>query len=241
MKDIQLHWFGTANGLAMDPDRAYKLQCVDVVDHYGQTIFGRPWQECVGGVNGAKDLLAVMPRTYWDVVYNDPKNPNQLPQAGDVLIWGGNAGNPYGHTAVAVKVYSGGADAVQQNSNGLANQAAHTSFLPWVGAGTGALTGWARPKAAKVIGNAPAGVQLRTVTANVAVVRTSPRVEAGNIAPAYPAGIAKGAQVAVLGYVSGQDPYPNDGVTDDAWFKTKSGYFIWANGLGNDLSGLPKL
>lgn len=241
MKDIQLQWIGTANGLAMDPDKAYKLQCVDVVDHYGETIFGVSWQACVGGVIGAKDLLAVMPRTYWDVVYNDPKNAAQLPQAGDVLVWAGNTGNPYGHTGVAVKVYSGGADTIQQNSNGLANQAAHTSFLPWTGAGTGALLGWARPKQDKVRGGSSSGTKLRSVTANVAVVRTSPRVEAGNIAPAYPAGIARGAQVAVVGYVSGQDPYPNDGVQDDAWFKTKSGYFIWANGLGNDLSGLPKL
>lgn len=241
MKQIQLDWIGTANGLAMDPDQHYNYQCVDVVDHYAETIFGISWRTCVGGVNGAKDLLAAVPRTYWDVIHNDPNNASLLPQPGDVLVWGGNAANPYGHTGVAVKVYGSGADTLQQNSNGLANQAAHTSFLPWYGAGTGMLTGWLRPKPEKVRGNAAAGAQLRTVTASTAVVRTSPRIEPGNIAPAYPAGIAKGAQVAVVGYVQGQDPYPNDGQQDDAWMKTKSGYYIWANGLGNSLTGLAKL
>ena len=86
-----------------------------------------------------------------------------------------------------------------------------------------------------------AGTVIKTVTASVAVVRTTPYVQSNNIAPAYPNGIAKGAQVACVGYVAGQDPYPNDGVLDNAWVKTKSGYYIWANGMGNDLSGLAKL
>lgn len=85
------------------------------------------------------------------------------------------------------------------------------------------------------------GVKMLTVTGNPAMVRTSPRVAPDNIAPDYPEGIAQGAQVAAVGYVAGQDPYPNDGVQDDAWIKTVSGLYIWANALGDDLSGLPKL
>lgn len=243
MKAIQQNWIGSAAGLAMDPDQHYGLQCVDVIDHYAETIFGTGWRECVGGVNGAKDLLNTVPRNYWDVIRNDPNNASLLPVPGDVLVWGGNAGNPYGHTAVAVRVDGGGATVIQQNSNGLANQAAHSMYMPWYGAGTGMITGWLRPRPERVRGEAAlgSGVKLLTVTASPAVVRTSPRVEAGNVAPAYPHGIAKGAQVAAVGYVSGQDPYPNDGRTDDAWIKTKSGYFIWANGLGNSLAGLPRL
>jgi hypothetical protein len=86
---------------------------------------------------------------------------------------------------------------------------------------------------------APVG-KLLTVTAPVARVRTSPLV-GNNIAPAYPDGIARGAKVAVVGYVKGQDPFPNDRSTDDAWVKTKSGYYIWANNVGNSLAGLTKL
>lgn len=63
----------------------------------------------------------------------------------------------------------------------------------------------------------PVAHKLMKVTADAAMVRTSPRVESGNISPRYPHGIAKGATVAIKGYVQGQDPYPNDGVQDDAW------------------------
>lgn len=87
----------------------------------------------------------------------------------------------------------------------------------------------------------PAPVKLLTVTAAVATVRTTPRVEPGNVARAYPAGISRGAKVAAVGYVKGVDPFPRDGKLDDAWIKTVSGYYIWANVLGNSLAGLPRL
>ena len=236
MKDIQREWFGIAPGLRMDPDKAYGLQCVDVADHYAEYIFGVPWAQCVGGVNGAKDLPFRAPGEYWTW------HTQGLPQAGDVLIWGGSPTNQFGHVAVV----EGGVDAngctvIQQNSNGLANQAAHRQRMGWYQGGTGQCTGWLRPRPEKVRGGTSGGLKLLTVTANPVIVRTSPRVEAGNVAKAYPNGIAKGAKVAAVGYVKGQDPYPNDGVQDDAWIKTKSGYFIWANGVGNDLSGLVKL
>lgn len=98
--------------------------------------------------------------------------------------------------------------------------------------------------ASKPVHVAPApaqGGKMLKVTAPVVMVRTSPHVQPNNIAPAYPNGIAKGATIHAIGYVQGQDPYPNDGVQDDAWIKTKSGYYIWANGVGNSVAGLPKV
>jgi GH25 family lysozyme M1 (1,4-beta-N-acetylmuramidase) len=77
----------------------------------------------------------------------------------------------------------------------------------------------------------------RTVTNPVAYVRTAPRSNGTEVA-AYKGGIAKGEPFGVIGYVKGEDPY-NKG--DDAWYKTKSGYFVWANAAGNDLSGLQYL
>jgi hypothetical protein len=86
---------------------------------------------------------------------------------------------------------------------------------------------------------APAG-KLLTVTVPVAMVRVAPAAYSA-VAPGYPDGIAKGAKIAAVGYVKGADPYPNDRSTDDAWIKTKSGYYIWANNVGNSLAGLKKL
>lgn len=242
MKDVQLEWFGTAAGLRMDPDKHYGLQCVDVIDHYAEYIFGVPWPQSIGGVDGAKNLPRVAPKEFWTW------HNVGLPAPGDVLIWGGSPTNAWGHTAVVDfdgPVTAEGAEVIQQNSNGLANQAAHRAFMRWYQGGTGQLTGWLRPNPDKVRGGTSAAgagaVKLLTVTAPVAIVRTSPRVEPGNVAAAYPNGIAKGAKVAAVGYVQGQDPYPNDGIQDDAWIKTKSGFYIWANGLGNNLAGLAKL
>ena len=79
----------------------------------------------------------------------------------------------------------------------------------------------------------------RTITQDVAWIRTEPRADAP-LAPGYEEGIAGGAQLAVTGYVQGQDPY-DDGVTDDAWYRTRSGFYVWANAAENDLTGLAKL
>lgn len=88
----------------------------------------------------------------------------------------------------------------------------------------------------------PAGVLVnrRVTQAPVAWVRTAPRADAP-LAPGLPAGLARGELLAVKGYVAGADPFPNDGVTDDAWYVTKSGYYVWANAAENNLKGLPKL
>lgn len=82
--------------------------------------------------------------------------------------------------------------------------------------------------------------KLLTVTAPVAMVRTHPAAYSA-MAPAYPSGIARGAKIAAVGYVQGADPYPTDGKRDDAWIKTVSGYYVWANNVGNSLAGLAKL
>lgn len=233
MKDIQKQWFGIAAGLRMDPDKKYDLQCVDVMDHYAEYIFGVPWAKCVGGVDFAKNLPYVVPAEYWTW------HTQGLPEPGDVIIWGGSQWNTMGHVAVC----DGGVDAfgctvIQQNSNGLANQAAQRQRMNWYQNGTGQCSGWLRPRPEKVRG--AASTKLLTVTANPAVVRTSPNV-GNNISAKYPNGIARGAQVAVVGYVAGQDPYPNDGRLDNAWAKTVSGLYIWLNGLGNSLAGLTKV
>jgi hypothetical protein len=57
-------------------------------------------------------------------------------------------------------------------------------------------------------------------------------------APGFPEGIAKGANLALVGYVKGEDPY---GKGDNAWYKTKSGYYVWANSAGDNIAGLTYL
>lgn len=243
MKKCQENWFAGAVGRSMNPDKAYNLTCVDVMNDYGEAIFGVPWHVCVGGVNGAKDLYKANPK-YWTWVANR-QDPNWLPLRGDVIVYGGGPGAEYGHTFVVESATKTTVTGIEQNGTGQSLVPAARVTRNYNAAGP--VSGWLRPRPEMMIGDpkpvtvGTGGVKLLTVTANPAVVRTSPRVEPGNVAPAYRYGIAKGSKVAAVGYVSGQDPYPNDGVKDDAWIKTVSGYYIWANGLGNSLAGLPAL
>jgi hypothetical protein len=80
------------------------------------------------------------------------------------------------------------------------------------------------------------GVLFRTIT-KVTNVRTAPNSKAP-LAPGFPDGIAVGATISAVGHVAGEDV---TGKGDNAWIKTKSGYYVWANNAGNDLSGLPQL
>lgn len=83
---------------------------------------------------------------------------------------------------------------------------------------------------------APAPVLVnRIVTNPVANVRTAPRSNA----PVY-ASYPKGTVISVKGFVVGENPY---GATppDNAWYVTKSGYYVWANAAQNTLAGLRQL
>jgi len=48
----------------------------------------------------AKDLLANANTQYVDVIYNDPKDLNQHPVQGDIMVWDKTWGNGFGHTGV---------------------------------------------------------------------------------------------------------------------------------------------
>lgn len=148
---------------------------------------------------------------------------------GDFLIWSGrtgaypNGGN--GHVAMLLKLYGDGTgDFLSQNPGATSVRRLSLSGV------VGALRYKYMPAPSQP-------VAMRTVTQAVAYARTAPRADAP-LAPNYPLGLARGAKLAIIGYVAGQDPY---GKGDNAWYKTKSGYYVWANAAGNDLSGLQLL
>lgn len=80
------------------------------------------------------------------------------------------------------------------------------------------------------------GIQIRTVTTEGANVRVNPWSWSDKV-PGYEDGLSAGAQLAVIGYVKGEEVTPGN----DAWYKTKSGYYVWANAAGDDISGLTYL
>lgn len=137
-------WLVGAPGRSMNPDHAFGLQCVDVIDDYGQSIYGKPWTQTVGAVNGAKDLLNRMPSEYWTRVVNDSNKSDLVPRKGDVIVYPGRIGNAWmGHTGVVVSADQKGVTIIEQNgwTNKPAQKAYHSyaSYLP---------LGWLRPKIA---------------------------------------------------------------------------------------------
>lgn len=218
-----------APGRSYDPDGAYGLQCKDLVDAYAMFVFGKPWAETVRPGNG-NAVFSNANDAYFTKVANNPGNAAQLPPRGAILSYAGSSAVPEGHTAVVLSSDQNGVDVLQQD--GYRQVPAHRARLSYAG-----LIGWLIPKLAN---DGQLGTFTRIVTADPVIVRTGPGTQFPK-APGYPNGIAKGAALAVKGYVSGQDPYPNDGSVDDAWYVTKSGYYVWANGAGNSLAGLPKL
>lgn len=84
-------------GKQIDYDGAYGSQCVDVFRQYGKEVLGI--KEHTGAVDGAKDLFlkfSSMPlmQKYYKKVYT--------PQKGDIVIFGENKTNKYGHVAIVI-------------------------------------------------------------------------------------------------------------------------------------------
>lgn len=217
-----------APGQWYNPDNYAGYQCKDLVDAYAMFIFGRPWAETVRPGNGNQVFANANP-DYFTKVRNDPNNAGQLPPRGSILSFDYGDGGA-GHTALTLAADARGVDVLQQD--GIRQVKTERARLGYAG-----LVGWLVPKLAN---EGALGTFSRVVTVPVATVRTGPGTNYPP-APAFPKGLAKGAVLAVKGYVAGQDPFPKDGKQDNAWYVTKSGFYVWANVAGNSLSGLPKL
>lgn len=168
MKAVQKQWLEKAVGQKINPDLAFGLQCPDPVDAYAEAIFGVDWRVCVGGVNGARELFAKAPDKYWEKIKNDPNKPDQLPEDGDVLVYGGSVSNEFGHTCINRKASKDGPYVLQQDGfapplvwvpvspgstkgNWYSDKPAHMAQLGWYMDGTGWITGWLRPRPEMVI------------------------------------------------------------------------------------------
>lgn len=150
-------WFSAALGNDLDPDGHYGNQCVDAVDHYAEFIFGVPWPRSVGAVSGARQLLDVAPDEFWTRIdyYH-----GFIPQRGDVLVYGGDQYNQWGHTAPTEGATNTYIDVLQQDGFGAplklvdggwySDKPAHRTRLAYSQNGTGPLKGVLRPRPEKL-------------------------------------------------------------------------------------------
>ena len=245
-----IEWLNSANGVAMNPDGHYGLQCVDLVDQYAQDIFGVPWPQSIGGVTGAKQLLDVAPDEFWIRTDNDPNNPNLVPAPGDVLVFAGSAINEWGHTAVCISADANGMWVMQQDgfappliwadNNWYSGKPAHKAYLPYSSNGTGPIKGWLTPRANKLPGhtgsvNPSGGIsmaanQRKTGTSPVNIRKTP--TSNGEIIGQIPPNTVQ----TFTGYVVGEmiDVY-------NVWYKGTDGY-VWSGAFTEaKMDGLPNL
>lgn len=102
------------NGKAIDFDKAYGAQCVDVFRQYCAEVLNI---EHTGGVNGAKDLFLdyykMSKEQKYFMLIDEKKKPKY--KAGDVLVWNSTKTNQYGHVAICLSEMSGDVLVFEQN------------------------------------------------------------------------------------------------------------------------------
>lgn len=129
------------NGVHIDEDGYYGAQCWDVVARYAREVVGCPsFPTGSGGAEGLYRLFQNPIPQYFDRIANDPNDPNQLPQKGDVMVWTAAWSPPYGHTALVISADSSGPTVLEQNGNNPGG-AAYIKERNWTG-----VYGWLRPK-----------------------------------------------------------------------------------------------
>jgi hypothetical protein len=254
-------WLRTAAGVAMDPDKSYGNQCVDLADAYGEALFGVPWNVCVGGVNGARELLDAAPDKYWIRVDNDPNDPNLLPPRGALCVTSGDNTNPYGHVYGVLEARANGVTAIQQdgfaaprkfvNGGWYSDKPAHVAELPWYGPGIGTLKGWLIPRENMIVDTGAAarlGLSLMPASTGTTTLLDYQRTTMHDSQVGYRKGPGAGAEL--IRWFDPDTIYDFKGFVrreavngNDIWFVGRySDGFAWSGGFTDkSTTGLPDL
>jgi hypothetical protein len=137
------NFFKRHDGFSRDVDgypREQPFQCVDVFHLFNSEILGLGYVSAQP-TGGARDYYENFDGlglgSHYVRIKNDPNDPNQLPQKGDVIIWGSTVGE-YGHIAIFSHVSSGQRFvSFDQNWGG---RVCHYQEHTWAG-----VLGWLRP------------------------------------------------------------------------------------------------
>lgn len=133
------HQFGNY----IDVDGYYQGQCWDLAAHYAREVVGCPSLPTgSGGAEGVYRLFQNPIPQYFEKVANNPNDPNQLPPAGALIVYGPVAGNPYGHIEIVMGANTAGVDVVYQDGFN-PTQGPLRKFRKW---GTLPCMGWLVPK-----------------------------------------------------------------------------------------------
>lgn len=159
-----LEWLATSLGKSF-PNK-WGNQCAAYSGATSVAMFGRPWSETLGYGN-AIDHIDAASTTYFDKIWNNPNDPNQLPGIGWITCYTGAAplwdGRYYGHTGVTSFISATSQTQHQQDGaapptflhtdgNYYSRKPVHKATFLYVGdPAVGNIRGWLRPKWQKVV------------------------------------------------------------------------------------------
>lgn len=218
-----VNWQNQQIGKALDYDKSYGVQCVDYFNFYFLYLTGVNPYSSGYGVAGAKDLWNV-PTSRFTKVANNPADANQLPQPGDILIYGAGT---YGHVNVCLSADANGLTTTGENEGGR-NEPVQKITRSWAAVMNLKLIGWlsfngftTTQSNQRIVG--PNGVNCRAAaTTTSAIVKE----------------YAKGDVLDFKGYVRGEVVSGNN-----IWFVgAYTNVYCWSGAFTNtDPSGLPDI
>ncbi|AIZ01714.1 lysin [Arthrobacter phage vB_ArtM-ArV1] len=142
---LQERFLNGAAGNYYDPDGVYAFQCVDTAIAYAMACYPEVNWETTFGRGNAKDHYPKS-NAYFDSIPNVVGDLNSYPQRGDIVVWGGDNFNPYGHIAVVLWADGYSMRVLQQNADGSARLPTQIATVGYVIPGAGGVVGWLRPK-----------------------------------------------------------------------------------------------
>lgn len=134
-------------GKRVDYDGAFKYQCVDLIRDYAHRCHDN--NQPVRG--NAIDLFKET--AYWQAIKNDPKNSQQVPAQGDIVIFDRTFSNLFGHVGIvdSASTIDNYIMVLDQNAggkgDGTGNSAIRVHKYYYAGGnGIGKVVGWLTPK-----------------------------------------------------------------------------------------------
>jgi predicted RNase H-like nuclease (RuvC/YqgF family) len=125
-------------GKPADFDGAYGNQCVDLYRFYVHEVLGFPQSP---GVGGAAEIWDSADPKYYDFITNNPKDTDQFPTPGDIVIWNRKMGSGAGHVAIVLGGTTGSTLHVLETDGTTGTGLVQEKLRPYTN-----VIGWLHPK-----------------------------------------------------------------------------------------------
>ncbi len=92
-------------GSSFNTDGVAGVQCVDIVKLYIREVYNESWRS-MGGNGGAYNAYRLFPHSLiteqenWELITNNPSDPSQFPEQGDIIVFDQTSQNIYGHISI---------------------------------------------------------------------------------------------------------------------------------------------